>query len=256
MKLRLMLLAAACLAGPAGAAWHQISSPHFVIYADEDPAKLKAYAEKLERFDKAVRLARGMKDPALSPGNRLPIYIVADTVAVSKLHPGKKSVAGFYRPGAITGVAVVPKSVPKTMLTTADQVFLHEYAHHLTMQDFRAPLPAWLVEGFAEFYATADVNADGSVGIGGGAVNRSRTLRQPRNPLPYTQMLKGVRPAVPTRAAIVSGSRYSWRPVNGSCQRRFGRKVSSGRSPIRNRSSSSSRSIAAIVPASAPADVP
>ncbi len=60
----------------------------------------------------------------------------------------------------------------------------------------------------------------------------------------------------PTLRSIVAGSVYSCSPINGSCQSRFGRKTSSGRRPIRNSSSSSRRSTAAITPASAPADVP
>lgn len=194
MKLRMMLLAAACLASPGGAAWHQATSPHFVIYADEDPAKLKAYAEKLERFDQAVRLARGMKDPALAPGNRLRVFIVPDTTAVTKLHPGRDSrVAGFYRLSAINGVAVVPRDKPKNLASSPDSVFFHEYAHHLMFQQFTTPMPAWLVEGFAEFYGMTDVNADGSVGFGAAPVHRARTLRQPTNPLPFSQMLAGNR---------------------------------------------------------------
>ncbi len=194
MLLRWLLLCAGLAASPAHAAWQMASSPHFVIYADEDPAKLKAYAEKLERFDTAVRLARGMKDPALAPGNRLRVFIVPDTTAVSKLHPGRDSrVAGFYRLSAINGVAVVPRSVPKGFASAPDTVFFHEYAHHLMFQQFTTPMPAWLVEGFAEFYGMTDVNADGSVGFGGAPVHRARTLRRPTNPLPFTQMLAGAR---------------------------------------------------------------
>ncbi len=194
MTLRNLLLAAACLAAPANAAWHKASSPHFTIYADEDPAKLKAYAEKLERFDQAVRLARGMKDPALAPGNRLKVFIVPDTTAVAKLHPGRDTrIAGFYRLSAINGAAVVPRDGPKGFASSPDTVFFHEYAHHLMFQQFTTPMPAWLVEGFAEFYGMTDVNADGSVGFGGAPVHRARALRQPTNPLPFAQMLAGAR---------------------------------------------------------------
>ena len=40
------------------------SSSHFIIYADQRPDKLKRLMPtKLERFDKAVRIVRGMEDP-------------------------------------------------------------------------------------------------------------------------------------------------------------------------------------------------
>ena len=32
-------------ASPASAAWHQASSRHFVIYSDDQPERLRAYAE-------------------------------------------------------------------------------------------------------------------------------------------------------------------------------------------------------------------
>ncbi len=190
--LRYVLVSVALVSAPVSAAWHRASSSHFVIYADQEPEALRAFAQKLERFDKAVRTARGMKDPTLSNGNRLTVYVVADTTAVTRLHHGSDSaVAGFYRPRAVNAHAVVPRKVSKQAQITPDVVFFHEYAHHLMFQDFTTPMPSWLVEGFAEFYAMADVNADGSVGLGGAPVHRGRTLRQKVNPLPFTQMLGG-----------------------------------------------------------------
>ena len=60
--------------------------------------------------------------------------------------------------------------------------------------DYATPIPAWLVEGFAEFMSTADVNADGSVGLGAGAVHRAATLRKPdRAQVPLSVLLSGER---------------------------------------------------------------
>ncbi|MEO8618825.1 MAG: hypothetical protein ABI412_05630 [Sphingomicrobium sp.] len=194
--LRFMLAALALGSAPVSAAWHRASSSHFVIYADEDPETLRAFAQKLERFDKAVRTARGMKDPRLGDDNRLTVYVVADSTAVTKLHHGSdSSVAGFYRSRAVNAHAVVPRKVSKQAQITPDVVFFHEYAHHLMFQDFTTPMPSWLVEGFAEFYGMADVYSDGSVGLGGAPVHRGRTLRQKTNPLPFTQMLGGANPS-------------------------------------------------------------
>ncbi len=188
--LRFILAALALFSAPVSAAWHRASSNHFVIYADEDPETLRAFAQKLERFDKAVRTARNMKDPKLGDGNRLTVYVVSDSTAVTKLHRGSNSaVAGFYRPRAVNAHAVVPRKIGKQSQITPDVVFFHEYAHHLMFQDLTTPMPSWLVEGFAEFYGMADVNSDGTVGLGGAPVHRSRTLRQRVNPLPFTQML-------------------------------------------------------------------
>ena len=50
----------------AHTAWQKVSSPHFVIYADGEPDKLRAFATRLEKFDKAVRVVRTMPDPTRS----------------------------------------------------------------------------------------------------------------------------------------------------------------------------------------------
>lgn len=204
MALRYLLIGLLAATSPVQAAWQKASSPHFIIYADEEPAKLKAYAEKLEKFDRAVRAAREMKDPKLGESNRLTIFVVPDTTAVAKLMRGANpSIGGFYRVRAVNGLAVVPRNVGKEALKIADSIFFHEYAHYLMFQDFSTPMPSWLTEGFAEFYSMTDINADGSVGIGGAPVHRSRVLRQTRNPLPFSQMLAGANPKTgPERAAL------------------------------------------------------
>jgi len=195
-SINIMFLALlALIAMPAHAEWHRASSTHFVIYSDEDPAKLRAFAEKLERFDKAVRTARGMKDPKVGDGNRLTVFVVKDLSAVQELKRGNDSgVAGFYRTRATGSVAVVPRETPRDGELTADAIFFHEYAHHLMFQDLTTPMPPWLVEGFAEFMATADVGKDGSVGLGGAPAHRARALFNVKNPMPFEVLLGGEPP--------------------------------------------------------------
>ena len=86
MYLRL-LVAAATLTMPqiAQAAWHKASTKHFVIYSEQKPDELRVYAEKLERFDKAVRLARSMRDPEVGDGNRVTIFVVKSVDAARAL---------------------------------------------------------------------------------------------------------------------------------------------------------------------------
>lgn len=196
----------AVAATPASAEWQRASSPHFIIYADESAAELKLYAEKLERFDKAVRIARSMKDPPVGDGNRLTIFVVSGPLEVQKLHPGiNNRVAGFYRSRATGSVAVVPRTLARGSVETPDTVFFHEYAHHLMFQEIDTPYPPWLVEGFAEFMSTAEVNADGSVGLGGAPVHRAGSLYRAKNPLPFSSMLG----AEPTRSGPERGALYA-----------------------------------------------
>ena len=54
-----------------------------------------------------------------------------------------------------------------------DDVMLHEYVHHLMFQNAVSAYPAWLVEGFAEYYAASVFRSDEVVvgGFNSGRVN-------------------------------------------------------------------------------------
>jgi len=152
---------------PALAEWQEAKSKHFIIYADLKPDELRSYAERLERFDQAVRTVRGMNDPALTDSQRLTIYALRSEGAVARL-AGMSEVRGFYGARASGSVAFVPRraGAGSNWDLDTDAIFFHEYAHHLQLQSSSSALPAWMVEGFAEFFATAKVEKDGSVIIG------------------------------------------------------------------------------------------
>ena len=180
---RLLLLVlttcAAFAAAPAEAAWQRASSKHFIIYSDEKPNDLRWFAERLERFDSAVRNVRDMGDPTIGDGNRLTVFVVRNAEEVQKLiRDSTGYVRGFYLPRASGSVAFVPRQSGSGSEwdLDADTVFFHEYAHHLMMQDLNSPAPAWLVEGFAEFMSTASFERDGSVGLGLPAKHRAYSL--------------------------------------------------------------------------------
>jgi hypothetical protein len=172
--------AAAFAATPANAAWYEAKSKHFAIYADESPASLEAFATKLEKFDKAVRIVRSMEDPPIGNAGRVAIYVLRNEDAVSKMAVGKSSpIAGFYIPRASGSIAFVPRRTAgngSEWDMTADTVFFHEYAHHLMLQNTDSALPPWLVEGFAEFFSTAEFMRDGSVHLGMPASHRAPGL--------------------------------------------------------------------------------
>ncbi len=158
----------ACLAMPVAAAWHEARSNHFVIYSDQSPAELKRFAERLERFDQAVRYVRGMEDPALTDANRLRIFVLRNKSAIAKL-AGSSMVRGFYHARASGAVAFVPRNSGSKYVDwdlDTQAIFFHEYAHHLQLKTAKIAVPSWIAEGFAEFFATAQVGKDGSVTIG------------------------------------------------------------------------------------------
>ena len=195
MRTFLKFVAGACAlfqATSASAAWNEAVSKHFHIYADESPEALKDYATKLERFDAAVRIGRGMPDDDSGNATQVSVFVLRDEAAIGRIFDGDpdSGVAGFYEPHASGSVAFVPRrgDIGKFELT-ADSVFFHEYTHHLTLEDNDRPLPTWIVEGFAEFFATPIFNADGSVTIGAPPRYRAQSLYSMG--LPLQKMLSG-----------------------------------------------------------------
>ena len=182
-------------AGPANAAWYEAVSKHFHVYADESPQQLRAFATKLETFDAAVREARGTPDVDPGAATQVTVYVLPDIAAIGRLLDGdpRSGVAGFYDPRATGSVAFVPEQGEiGTYRLNADSVFFHEYTHHLMLEAADRPLPTWLVEGFAEFFATPIFNKDGSVTIGAPPRYRAEALYDAHTfGLPLNKMLTG-----------------------------------------------------------------
>jgi tetratricopeptide (TPR) repeat protein len=191
---RLAALLLVTWAGPASADWHEATSKHFHVYAEESPADLKAFATRLETFDAAVREARGTPDVDAGASTQVTVYALRDIRAVRELYGDPDSgVAGFYEPRASGSVAFVPRyGETGTYELGADSIFFHEYTHHLMFEDTDRPLPTWLTEGFAEFFANPMFNKDGSVTIGAPPKYRAEVLYdQGMGGLPLNKMLSG-----------------------------------------------------------------
>ena len=187
-------LAAAVLgwAAPANADWYQAKSKHFTVYADESPADLKKFAEQLERFDAAVRVGRGVPDVKEGASSRVTLFVLRDLAAVREIYGDANApIGGFYLPKASGSVAFVPQRNPEGKFDLSGQnIFFHEYTHHLMFEDTDRPLPQWVSEGFAEFFASPKFNDDGSVTIGAPPLYRAQTLYDNFG-LPLDKMLSG-----------------------------------------------------------------
>ena len=181
-------------AAPASAAWNEAISKHFHVYADEDPQRLREFATKLERFDAAVREARGTGDVPPGASTQVSVFVLRDIAAIRKIYGDPQSgVAGFYSPRAQGSVAFVPEhgEIGKFELG-ADNIFFHEYTHHLMFEATDAPMPTWLTEGFAEFFASPMFNPDGSVTVGAPPKYRAEALYDTgMGTLPLEKMLTG-----------------------------------------------------------------
>lgn len=188
---RLILLIAAVLFGSAAQAeWQQAKTKHFIIYADADTDELREYATKLETFDQAVRIARKMPDPPLTDAGRLTIYTFKDVPALNRLLQTGRSIFGIYFSRASGSLAFVARHKPQGPgEMNPDNVFFHEYAHHLMLQGLGVYYPPWLVEGFAELLSTAEIGTDGSVTFGAAANHRSAGVFAPDHDFPVSAMV-------------------------------------------------------------------
>lgn len=164
---RMLPLLFLLLPSAARADWYEASTRHFTVYADQRPDRLQEYAANLERFDKAVRTLGGWPDEPVAAPNRVTVYVVSNTEAVSKL--AGSSAAGFYIPRAGGALAVVPRRLTSfgDSDAGAEEILFHEYAHHLMWSiSPHTVYPAWFVEGFAELFATAGFKEGGAVALG------------------------------------------------------------------------------------------
>jgi tetratricopeptide (TPR) repeat protein len=156
------------LTAPASAAWYQVESDHFVIYADDSEKNVRRFAEVLESYHSAMEVITGRKLTRPSPSNRVTIYTLATARDVQALiDPKSKTLQGFYIPRAGGSVAFVQdlRSIGRDP-DEAMTVLLHEYAHHFLISSQRMAMPRWMSEGAAEFFSSAAFQRDGRIDLG------------------------------------------------------------------------------------------
>jgi hypothetical protein len=151
------LLTAGLLAGPAMAdeakgRWTRADSPHFTVYGDVPASALEAYVVKLERYDGLLRYLHGMPLDG-DAVRKLPIYLVVSRTSFDTVIPGMgEGVAGFYVPSPNDVFAVAWRQ------KESDHVIQHEYVHHFMLRYFPYGYPAWLTEGYAEYFGSAVID--------------------------------------------------------------------------------------------------
>lgn len=139
---------------PAMAEWRRAESAHFIIYGDASEASLRRYAQKVETFDYLLRTYYPITSETEIP--KLEIFLAEGARDMNRASPGiSSSVGGYYSPNSGRIHAVV-----NTDAISGDVVLFHEYAHHFMFQMRANAYPSWFVEGFAEYYGTAEVKPD------------------------------------------------------------------------------------------------
>lgn len=174
----LLAILVALLPAAVEAKWLEASSRHFVIYSDDQPNNIRRLSEQLERFHAAMTKLIGGEAALPSPSNRVTVYIVSSDSQVRRLAgDGQNFLYAFYVPRAGASIAIVPKvRAAKGDPSFSMIALLHEYAHHVTLSTSTAALPLWVVEGSAEFFASAGFGDDGSVDLGRPANHRAGEL--------------------------------------------------------------------------------
>jgi hypothetical protein len=140
--------------------WLKADTKHFRIYSAGSQQQLEAFARKMEKFDAMLRAIT--RTPANDEALKLPIFVLGSSDSVGALVKDK-FVAGFYAAEKYGSFAVANRERAESKLDLGgDAVLQHEYAHHFMFRNFASAYPAWYVEGFAEFVATAEFFENGS----------------------------------------------------------------------------------------------
>jgi hypothetical protein len=185
MVLRIFAFVLVLLAGtvPAHAEWHEASSDHFLVIADQNEKDVREFTERLERFHSAALVVLGRENATPSPSNRVTIYVVRSANQVQKLAGDKSGyLRGFYQARAGGSLAFISRVESEGRdITQSEQILFHEYTHHIMHGVSEWATPRWLSEGFAEFFSTARFEKDGGVGIGLPANHRAGELFYAKN---------------------------------------------------------------------------
>ncbi|NBB62984.1 hypothetical protein GVN18_27335 [Pseudomonas sp. ODNR1LW] len=162
------------LAGAATSAqadWLRAESERFVVYSEGSERSLRDYVRKLEMFDRVMRFRSGVPSSEATP-RKLPIYLVGNRSGLLKVRPtAAEHVVGIYLPAEEDIFAIAIRRGNGDDLS-GDDVLLHEYAHHFMLGNMPGAYPAWFVEGFAEYYMTAEIK-ENEVILGGFNENRA-----------------------------------------------------------------------------------
>lgn len=183
-------MAAAFIATAAEARWLRAETDSFIIYSEGGEKPLREFASTLQRFDVALRILLNVKERG--EANRLPIYMLGSTDEVAKLYAGtsSSSIVGFYQNARDGSFAVSHRENGGTTRGTSQsqETLFHEYAHHFMKRYRTGVYPAWIIEGFAEYYSTVDFDKDGKALIGKPAYGRGYGLANSR-PIPVATLV-------------------------------------------------------------------
>jgi hypothetical protein len=172
-----MILALLCLilTAPAQATWREATSDNFIVYSDGSESELVNFTQRVEKFDRVLRIMTGLQQPPAPVKVR--IYLVEGAGMVREMDPRHRNIAGLYTSGLGGGFAIVDRERARyAFATDGETVLYHEYSHHYMAQYFPSAYPVWYQEGFAEYFASIKFNQDGTAEIGKPEMDRLPAL--------------------------------------------------------------------------------
>jgi hypothetical protein len=179
----------AMAAGETGR-WKRAESPNFVVYGDAQEKELRVYVDRLEQFDWTLRLMHGL-DLTAPAGRKLDIYLVSDRKMMRRAWPGIDDLVGGYysaSPRDIYAVAERDSVLSMSRAGWEETILFHEYTHHFMLHYFPYAYPAWLIEGYAEYFGVTTIDGP-RIEIGKFSSSRVSTLAPLKEWLPLEDVL-------------------------------------------------------------------
>lgn len=204
----LLAVAVLAMASPVRAEWLRAESDHFVVYGRSEKS-VREYAAQLEDFDSLLRRLYGRPKDEVTP-RKLPVYLVSSLGQLRRVLPNAKDgTAGVYLASVPeVFVLAIRDSAGQGDQNKGDDTVLHEYVHHFMLQYYPSAYPAWLVEGYAEYYMTADL-AKSRMVVGGVNRGRAYSLTQPGGWISMEDVL-GKRPGALKEREIYAYYAQAW----------------------------------------------
>ncbi|MFN3230480.1 MAG: hypothetical protein ACK41P_11580, partial [Asticcacaulis sp.] len=151
--------------------WISVETPHFRVTGRTSETRLTQLALSLEQF--RTTLLADIRPTLHSPEPRFELILVPRESDLLRLRPSLDPAAtGFYVPGERDHAAFVADQGPGP---ETRQFAFHEYAHHIMFRYMVGTYPAWLTEGFAEYYSTLRPVPGGAI-LGEAAPERLSSL--------------------------------------------------------------------------------
>jgi TonB family protein len=154
--------------------WVQVSSDTYIVKSSAGTEKAQRVLKELEGFHQLLGslVFRHTELPELP----IEVLLIGDEPTLNELEPeynGRKiPVAGFYQRGEDRDFIVLSGvSGPQT----STSVIYHELTHYFLSRALKFR-PTWLNEGFAEYFATAEIRED-AVLLGGVSPERLQVLK-------------------------------------------------------------------------------